>query len=207
MFARVVRASGSPDKLAENLDFFIQKLVPQIRELPGFVGAAALGDRASGRGAAISYWADAESLRASEAAASAGRAQTAERGVTTLDVQRYEMVIVERVAPAAANVFVRSNELDAAVDKLEDTIKFVRDQVVPHVRSQQGFRAVLMGVDRQTGHCLASTIWETAADLEASEAAVREQRREAGNVAGAANVRTEQYEALYLEMKQPLSTG
>jgi len=66
---------------------------------------------------------------------------------------------------------------------------------------------MLMGVDRQTCPCLANTIWETKADLEASEAAVREQRREAGNVAGVGNVLVERYEAKYLEMKQPLTTG
>jgi hypothetical protein len=93
------------------------------------------------------------------------------------------------------------------MDKLEDSIKFVRDQVVPKVRSQKGFRALLMGVDRQTGHCMVSSIWETAADLEASEAAVREQRGQAGNVAGAANVRTERYEGMYVEMKQPVAAG
>ncbi|HEY1291978.1 MAG TPA: hypothetical protein VGJ60_02705 [Chloroflexota bacterium] len=207
MFARVSRVSASPDKLDENVEFYEQKLLPQIRNLPGFIGAAALGDRASGRGAAVTYWSDAEAMRASEATATAGRGQTAERGVTTLDIQRYELVIVERVAPAAANVFVRSNELDAAVDKLEDSITFVRDKVVPNVRSQKGFRGALMGVDRQTGHCMVSSIWETAADLEASEAAVSAQRREAGNVAGADNVRVERYEVMYAEMKQPVTAG
>jgi heme-degrading monooxygenase HmoA len=207
VFARVSRASGSPDKLDENVEFFVQKLLPQIKGQPGFVGAAVLGDRASGRGMSVTYWADAEAMHASEAAASAGRAQTAERGVASLDIHRYELVVVERTAPAAANVFVRSNELDPAPDKVEDTIKFVRDQVVPHLRTQKGFRAVLMGVERETGHCLASTIWGTAADLEASEAAVRDQRREAGNVAAADNVRVERYEALYLETKQPLTAG
>ena len=107
------------------------------------------------------------------------REQTPQRGITTLNVQRYELVIVERVSPAAANVFVRSNEVDAAVDKVEDSTIFVRDQVVPNVRAQKGFRALLMGVDRQSGHCLVSSIWETAGDLEVSEAAVREQHREA----------------------------
>lgn len=207
MFARVNRASGSPDKFDEHVEFFVQKQLPQIRDLPGFIGSAVLGDRASGRGGTITYWADAESMRASEGAASAGRAQTAERGVTTMDVQRYEMVIAERTKPASARVFVRSNELDAAPDKVEDIIKFVRDQVLPHVRSQKGFRALLMGVDRQTGHCLASTVWETEADLEASETAVREQRAQAGAVAGAANVRVERYETIYMEMKQPVTAG
>src|SRR5262249_14916156 len=147
MFARVSRGSGSPDKLDENIEFFQTKLLPQIRDLPGFVGAAALGDRASGRGVTVTYWSSAEAMAASEPSATAGRAQTAERGVSMQDVQRYELVIAERVGPASANVFVRGNELDAAVDKLDDTIAFVRDRVVPTVRSQKGFRALLMGVD------------------------------------------------------------
>jgi heme-degrading monooxygenase HmoA len=207
MFARVSRGSLSADKLEEGVEFFKQKLLPQVSNLPGFMGAAALGDRASGRAASVTYWADAEAMLASEASASAGRGQEAERGVTPLDVQRYELVIIERVAPATANVFVRSNEIDAVVDKLEDSIKFVRDQVVPNVRSQTGFRALLMGVDWRSGHCLVSSIWETVADLEASEAAVREQRREATNVAGAGDVRVERYEVMYLEMKQSVTTG
>jgi heme-degrading monooxygenase HmoA len=207
MFARVSRASASPDKLDELVDMFEHQLLPQIRDSPGFIGAAALGDRASGRGTVVTYWASAQAMAASEATASAGRGQTAARGVTMLDLQRYELVLVERVAPAAVNVFVRTNELDAAIDKLEDSITFVRDQVLPNVRSQKGFRALLMGVDRQSGHCMVSSIWETAADLEASEAAVREQRREAGNVAGAGDVRVEQYQTMFVEMKQAVTAG
>ena len=207
MFARISRASASPDKLDQYVEFFVQNVVPQIKDLPGFVGAGALSDRVSGRAAAVTYWADAASMRATDVTANANRERTAQLGVTTLDFQRYELVIVERVTPAAANVFVRNNELDAALDKLDESIKFVRDQVVPNVRAQKGFRALLMGVDRQSGHCLVASIWETAADLEASESAVRDQRREAGTVAGASNVRTEQYEVMYLEMKQPVTTG
>ena len=73
MFVRVSRASGSPDNLDQNVEFFTQKLLPQIKDSPGFVGAAALGDRASGRGASVTYWTDAESMHGSRQCASWGR--------------------------------------------------------------------------------------------------------------------------------------
>jgi len=205
MFARVTRAATSPEKLDEAMELFAQSFLPQIRDLPGFVGAGALGDRSTGQVASITYWGDADAMRASEDAASTSRQQATQGGMTPLDLQRYEMVIVERAAPAAANVYVRSNEVDASPDKLEDLIRFVRETVTPTVRSQKGFRGMLMGVDRSSGHCLVSSIWESAADRDASEAAVRDQRGQASQVAGASNVRVEHYEVMYLEMKQAVT--
>jgi hypothetical protein len=64
-----------------------------------------------------------------------------------------------------------------------------------------------MGVERDTGHCLVSSIWDTAADRDASDAAVRDQRRQAGEVAGAGDVRVEQYDGMYLELWQPVTTA
>jgi len=207
VFARITRVASSPENIAQRAAVFERDLLPQIRDLPGFEGAAALGDRESGRGVSVTYWADAAAMRASEPAASAGWDQATQAGSTVLDIQRYELVVVERVAPPRANVFVRSNELDATTEKLDATIQFVRDKVLPNVRSQTGFRGMLMGVDRETGHCLVTSIWETAADRDASEAAVREQRREAGQVAGGVDPRVEHYEVLFAEMKQPARTG
>jgi heme-degrading monooxygenase HmoA len=206
MFARVTRIEASPDALDQGVALFERDLLPQVKHLPGFVGAAVLHNRDNRRGATVTYWASEEAMRGSEQAASATRAQGTQTGGTIADVERYELVIVERTAPPQANVFVRSNELLGAADKLDATIAWVRDKVWPVVRAQQGFRALLMGVNRQNGRSLVSSIWDTAADREASDAALRDLRREGGQVSGAGEARVELYEVAFVDMGQLLAT-
>jgi hypothetical protein len=57
-----------------------------------------------------------------------------------------------------------------------------------------------------TGRCLANSIWETASDRGASEAAIAGSRREAGEVAGAQPTVT-LAEVAFVEMKQETHTG
>lgn len=119
MFARITRVASAPERLEEGAATFERELLPQIKDLPGFVGAAALGDRQAGRAASVTYWASEEAMRGSEEAASKTRSQVIQSGSTLIDLEHYEMVIVERAAPPQANTFVRSNTAHVSVDKLD----------------------------------------------------------------------------------------
>jgi hypothetical protein len=48
-----------------------------------------------------------------------------------------------------------------------------------------------------------STVWETLADLEASESKVSNLRRGAADAAGASDVKVEIFETAFAEVKQP----
>ena len=170
--------------------------------MPGNVGTALLVDRATGAGAAVSYWDSEQNLQASEEAAVSLRSQVAAEGAMTIaDIDRFDVIIQERRAPAAANSFVRLNDLRASPEKIESVANVIRE-TLPTLTAQQGFRAVLVGANRQTGRMFIGSVWETAADREASDAAVKEQRGKATQAGGADNVKVDLYDVVYADVKQ-----
>ena len=84
-------------------------------------------------------------------------------------------------------------------------VGLVRD-ALPTLKGQKGFRAVLVGANRQTGRMFISSVWDTAADREASDAAMQGARGRIPQVAGAASVKVDLYESVVSEIKQAALT-
>jgi heme-degrading monooxygenase HmoA len=185
---------------------FQQRVVPEMSKSAGFAGAILSIDRASGKAISATFWDSEEAMRASEQDSDERRAQVAQAiGAKVLDVDRFEIVLPPS-RPPAANVFVRMTDLPGSPDKIEDTIRLVREEATPLLQQQKGFRAVVMGANRQTGRMFVNTIWETAADREASEAAVQSSRTRGAQVAGAQQASVELYEVVYADVKMPAQT-
>ena len=96
---------------------------------------------------------------------------------------------------------VRVNDLRGTPTTLEEAIAFVREQVAPLLKRQKGFRALIVGVNRDNGRSLVSSIWDSAADREARDAALIELRRQGAQIAGAEQTKVELYEVLALVEK------
>jgi heme-degrading monooxygenase HmoA len=203
MFIRVTWFQSSPDRLEEQIASFPQQMATGLGTLGGYMGASLLVDRGTGAGAAVSYWESAESMQASEEAGAALRAQvTAADGGQIREIDRFELVVQERTAPPRANTYLRVNDLPGTAGKVDDLANLVRGEAMSVLRAQTGFRAVLMGANRQTGRMVVASVWETATDREASVAALQELRERAPQVAGAESMKTELYESAYAEVKQ-----
>jgi len=54
--------------------------------------------------------------------------------------------------------------------KVDELLKFLREHVVPAAQAQQGFKGLLLLTDETTNKGTAIALWETEADLAASEA-------------------------------------
>ncbi len=94
MHARVSIFEGSPDQIDEVLRQVQEKVVPQAKQLDGFKGMIALGDRQSGKTMGITFWENDEALRASEEAANQLRSDAAgATGAEIASVERYEVAI------------------------------------------------------------------------------------------------------------------
>jgi len=203
MFIRVTWFQSSPDRLEEQIASFPQQMATGLGTLGGYMGASLLVDRGTGAGAAVSYWESAESMQASEEAGAALRSQvTAADGGQIREIDRFDLVVQERTAPPRANTYVRVNDLQGTAGKVNDLANLVRGEAMSVLRAQSGFRAVLMGANRQTGRMVVASVWETATDREASLAALQELRERAPQVAGAETMKTELYESAYAEVKQ-----
>jgi len=147
-------------------------------------------------------WETAQALSASEQMGMTSRTQSAAAmGGLIVNVERFEHVIQDRAQPPKAGVFVRFNTVAGTPERIDNAIKFMEKQL-PVVRAQKGYRALLMNVDRMTGRSTVATVWDTRADLEASEAKVSGLRRDAADAAGAADVKVEIFETAFAEIKQ-----
>jgi hypothetical protein len=88
--------------------------------------------------------------------------------------------------------FVGAKDIDGGVD-------FLRRRVVPVLGEQQGYRGVTASAERSTGVLGILSLWETAADRDASESALAKSREEGlGIVGGELSVET--FEQLVAEM-------
>ncbi|MBV9170828.1 MAG: hypothetical protein JOZ81_12160 [Chloroflexi bacterium] len=85
--------------------------------------------------------------------------------------------------------------------KLDETTPFVRERVLPIAREQNGFRALLMGVNRASGRSPVGSIWDSAKHRSASDAATAEMRRQGTQIAGAEQARVELFEVAALVEK------
>ncbi len=100
MYARVNTIEGSPDRIDDATRHIQEQTMPQLRQMEGFEGFVALGDRQSGKVLGVAFWESEEALRATEEALSSVRSGAAEAaGGTLTSVERYEVLFNE--APSA----------------------------------------------------------------------------------------------------------
>jgi heme-degrading monooxygenase HmoA len=55
-------------------------------------------------------------------------------------------------------------------EKTDELTQFIRDNVLPAARQSHGFRGLQIMIDRAAGKGIAIAMWETEADMAASEA-------------------------------------
>jgi len=200
MFARMTRATGPADKLDELIARYQKTLLPSIATRPGYLGGLLLVDRRMGSGRSFTYWQDETSMRESEQMATEARAQVAQLGEQVEEPERYELVLQERVAAPHPNVFVRVNEMRGSVERIDDVLEFARQQALPSMRTQRGWLAMIVMVNRQNGRSLLMSVWDSAENREASDAAIRLLREQGGATAGAGAVDVSLYEAAVVEL-------
>ena len=92
-----------------------------------------------------------------------------------------------------------ATNIDAGLD-------FMRTDVVPQVRQQKGFQGLTVSGDRSAQVLNILTLWQSQADLDASESAVEKIREEAVERTGG-QMTVERYEQLLLEVKSPPAPG
>jgi heme-degrading monooxygenase HmoA len=212
MHMRITRVRRPAENLEASISLYQQRLLPTIREQPGFNGVVLLSDRESGAGAATSTWESEEALNAAEQVIEEQRARNAEEmgklGIEIVDNERYELTVLERVQPPVPGVCVRLISGQGSPGTSADAQRdLVRDRALPRVRGMKGFRAVLSGVNRENGRFFVISAWDTAADREASEAALAPLREELQQAMQAQSLQVERLEVAFAEVRASASIG
>src|SRR5579864_1784089 len=151
MFMRVTRFTSSTPIDDKRVAEGGAGLNATFGQMPGYLGWAALLDRASGTAASITYWADAESMRASEDAGNAMRARVASEGAQIVGIQRMERLIQENVGTPRPGGFARVTNLLLAPERIDEMMAHTKEVGLPAVKAQPGFRSFLASVDREAG--------------------------------------------------------
>jgi heme-degrading monooxygenase HmoA len=203
MFARVTwsKLGGQEGQFEAGKKRFQERVLPSLQAQSGFLGAALLLDAEAGEGASVTYWQTAESMAASEPVATAARTEIQQAsGNQVQDIDRFEVVLQDRAAPVQVGTFVRTNDVTAAKAQVDATLAFMRDSALPAIKQLNGYRALLIFVNRESGRMLVSSVWNTAADREASESVVSGLRRQAIDQAQAQAPRITRYETILAEV-------
>jgi len=203
MYVRVTRVQSPPDAIEKGIAYFTQNVVPAAKAAKGNAGQVLLVDRKTGAAVGITLWETAQALSASEQMGMTSRTQSAAAmGGSIVNVERFEQVIQDRAQPPKAGTFVRLNTVPGDPEKIDGAIKFI-EKSLPTIKAQKGYRGLIMNVDRMTGWGTVSSIWDSLADLEASESKVSGLRRDAADAAGAADVKVEIFEVAFADITQP----
>ena len=97
MHARVSTFSGDASGMDQVTAQARDVVLPAARELAGFKGMVAMGDRTTGKVVAITFWESEQAMRDSEEAANRMRSDAARAGGEEIvGVERFEVVIDER---------------------------------------------------------------------------------------------------------------
>jgi heme-degrading monooxygenase HmoA len=137
MHARVSTIEGLPERMDDATRHLQEQALPQLRQMDGFKGFVALGDRQSGKVLGVAFWESEEALRATEVEVSGVRSGAAEAlGGTVAGVERYEVVVYE--APSAGPV-------SGVTDTVGDTLGGVTGTVGGATDSVRGVTDKLLG--------------------------------------------------------------
>src|ERR1700682_6207137 len=187
MFLRATRVQAPPDKVNDAIKNFETNIVKGAQSAPGNQGAVLLVNRETGAALGITYWESAKALAASEQVGLQSRTQATKAvpGAQIVNVERGELMIMDRAAAPKSGSFTRMVSVNADPAKLDAAIVQIRNHVLPILKAQQGYRATIASVDRLSGRLTASTVWDTKADLDASESKIAGPRAEAAKIAGA----------------------
>jgi heme-degrading monooxygenase HmoA len=96
VFGRVTRFGGVRGKLELYLGLVRERVLPELRALPGFSGYLALTDDARGEVVVLTLWASEQQMHASEREVARLRGEAADKvGATVVSVERFRVAIRE----------------------------------------------------------------------------------------------------------------
>ncbi|HET6318519.1 MAG TPA: antibiotic biosynthesis monooxygenase [Chloroflexota bacterium] len=187
----------------------VRSTVGSLEAMDGYAGIAVLADRESNRVSVVTYWDTEEAMQASEEAAAKARESVSSGapGLSVTEVDRLEVVLRERVGPPGSKTFARVVDTRVAPQRLDELVALVRDEAVPVARAQPGFRAAMMSINRATGRAIAASVYDSAAEREASDAALAPVRERVRAAVPSQSTTVNRYEVILAEIKLPATAA
>jgi hypothetical protein len=205
--ARVIRLKSEPTNSDKAIKEWTSEILPLLKKQDGFRGATLVGNRKTGDGLSVTYWASEEAMKNARPNVRP-QAETIMSGIGSkiVDEDECEVAVQERIQPPKAGVFVRVTTVEADPAKADDGIAFYEEMVVPMIRKQPGARTALLFVNRKTGRGFGASAWDTEQDMQKSEPAIASLREETIKKFGGKSGKVEQFEVYFTEILAPVAT-
>ena len=91
-------------------------------------------------------------------------------------------------------MFARVSTFQGPPDQTAEGIRLAREQILPAARLMDGFKGIYLLYDRESGKSLSVTLWETEADMQASEEAASQVRDQSAEASGDKVIDVKRYE-------------
>ncbi len=205
MYLRVTAFKSDPTKLEAALAYIRDKVVPALKQAPGFLGATCVVDREKSTGAASTLWESLEAMNKAEQLAQQARIDSEEAtDIEVVDVDRFEITALEMPGtPVELPRYTRITTAYSNPDKLDKTVELIRDEVIPKLKAQPGFSSFAGGVNRMTGRGFTASSWTTPEQREASNAALADLRQRIADAGGLYAQQVDLVETVLAEVKLP----
>ena len=191
MFARVNIIFGRRDKVDDGLAHLEESDRGAVESAAGNLGLTTFVDREAGVIVAVSYWD--EPAHSSQAVLTRAREGAAAAAGGDLVVESYEVAAQERRSVPLSGATVRVERVQIDSSNISDGVAFIRDEVLPQLRTGAGFCSAELLIDRGAGTGQLLTAWTTAADASRAETVLQQLRDEAVERVGTKFPRTETY--------------
>jgi hypothetical protein len=104
-------------------------------------------------------------------------------------------------------MYARSSSIQGDPARIDEGISHVRDDVMPAVMAMDGCMGMSMLVDRETGHCIATTSWASEDAMHETEGQVAGLRSRAAEIMGSGSVDVREWEIAVMHREHEAREG
>jgi heme-degrading monooxygenase HmoA len=96
-------------------------------------------------------------------------------------------------------MFARMNTFEGSPDRLDDALRSVREQVLPQLHQQDGFKGLMFLANYHSGELQLMSFWESAQAMRASEEEANRLRAGVAEAGDQEIARVERYDIVLFE--------
>ena len=185
MHARVTFAQVRSGELHETMGLLGESLYPALKQMKGFKGALMLANPHTEKVIGIALWeTEADIPHISDVAVgTTGPGRGTRRFFEVSPLERmamiplvgqatreiYEVRVQVEATSRGESTHARVSTRQIQSGQMDEAVRILRDQTLPIMRERNGFKGGLVLVDSSNGRLMTISLWETEADLRASE--------------------------------------
>ena len=205
MHARIAAFESGDISRYDELVQLIRDRVSAGSEIPGALGLFMLVDRSAGKALGISLFESEDAIRAAEPEFERmGNEVPEELRGKRVSVETFEVALHEVSGePGAARISSFSGD----PTKVDEIIRSGAEEILPEIRTIDGWKGILMLVDRATGATRAITLWESQGAMSASETQATAMRERTAETAGETITGVERFEVAMSFDRAPTLAG